>query len=215
MEVKSMLLGLLVLLFSLTGCSSQIVHMTPTGDIHKDLKGIASGDVHLYPVTVSPAIVKTKDGLTSLSQGWAPSSKAPASFVTDADIALIFAERSKQALQEAGYTVSYGPDAPSSAMLTLKQDVVAVLQNPTHHTLLNLFTVINFGFVATSSTPVSVVLVNTAFRNANGTESRVTIHGRGDSFIHLTKQSGFDRSMKFALQDYQKNLISSTRFELP
>jgi len=205
----------LVALSALTGCAgTRNVAITPLGEIDKEFKRVAKGRVHIYPVTQSPSIVKNKDGRTSLSQGWTPNSKAEPDYVTDADLSTVISERSKQALQEAGYTVTMGPNVPLDAMLTLQENILGVFENPTTPFITNMVTVIAFGFVGTSSHPVGEVYVNVIYKDANGAEKPVIVKGRGMSSAHLTQQSGFDRSMKFALKDFQENLVKATGKEL-
>lgn len=216
MENNILKLLALVVLFCLTGCNStRNVAITPLGGIDNEFKNIANGKVHIYPVTQSPTIVKNKDGRTSLSQGWTPNSKAEPDYVTDADLSTIISERSKQALEEAGYTVTLGPEAPRDAVLTLQENILGVFENPTTPLLMNMLTAYAFGFVGSSSHPVGEIYVNVTHKDANGMEKSVVVKGRGKSSAHLTKQSGFDRSMKFAFKDFQENLVKATRNALP
>lgn len=215
MKKISVLFSLIALL-SLTGCAGTWhVAMSPTGKIDKDFQNVAKGKVHLYPVTQNAAIIKDKSGSTVLAQGWTPASKAEPDWVTEADLVTIFTERSKQALKEAGYEVSYGTDAPSDA-LALKEEILGVFQNPRTPLLLNMYTAFKFGFVGTSSHPTGEVYVKVVFRDgASGAEKTVAVKGRGVSSAHLTRQSGFDRSMNFALDDFQEKLIKAVRTEKP
>ncbi|WP_224960782.1 hypothetical protein [Geomonas subterranea] len=45
--------------------------------------------------------------------------------------------------------------------------------------------------------------------------SQALNRGYGKSSAHLTVQSGYDRSMAFALTDFQQNLIKATRKQFP
>ncbi|WP_224960823.1 hypothetical protein [Geomonas subterranea] len=209
----------LFILWSLSvlgGCASgtHVIAMTPTGEIGKDFKNVAKGKVHLYPVTQGNANVKTKDGRTNLEQTWTPASRAESSYTTTADLPAIIAERSKQALQEAGYTVTYGPEAPADAMLSLRENILAVYENPSTPVLANMATVFFFGFVGTSSHPVGDIYVKATYEDAKGDKESTVIRGYGKSSAHLTVQSGYDRSMAFALTDFQQNLTKATRKQL-
>jgi len=208
--VKRFTLVLLSLvMLGITGCGTYHVAMSPTGEIDKDLKQVAKGKVHLFPPTKSGDVVCYKDGLTNLDQVWSEGRCTTPIYVTEADVVSVIAERSRSALRQAGYEVSYGEIAPKDADFNIKEYIESIWICPSHPNLAMAMTISAFTGVASSVSgfPVTELVVDTTFTNAREDRDLVAVGGVGRSYLHLTKQGGYDTSMDKALKQFQENLV--------